>query len=148
MSFDPAEGTLARSLDASKPAGSHELRSWADTLPPLTLAFVGDGVFDLVIRTMVVTAGKDRPVKKLHKEKADRVNARAQAALTKAIAPLLTDEEAAILKRGRNTHSNTVPKNQSVTDYRLATGLEALCGYLYMKGEMARLLDLIKAGLG
>ena len=123
MSFDPAE------------------------LPPLTLAFVGDGVFDLVIRTMVVTAGKDRPVKKLHKEKADRVNAHAQAALVKVIVPLLTDEEAAILKRGRNTHSNTVPKNQSVTDYRLATGLEALCGYLYMKGEMARLLELIKAGL-
>ena len=123
MSFDPAE------------------------LPPLTLAFVGDGVFDLVIRTMVVTAGKDRPVKKLHKEKADRVNAHAQAALAKVIAPLLTEEEAAILKRGRNTHSNTVPKNQSVTDYRLATGLEALCGYLYMKGEMTRLMELLKAGL-
>lgn len=116
-------------------------------LAPLTLAFVGDGVFELMIRTMVVTEGKDRPVKKLNREKADRVNAHAQAELAKTIAPLLTDEEAAILKRGRNTHSNTVPKNQSVTDYRLATGLEALCGYLYMKGEMTRLLELVKAGL-
>ena len=116
-------------------------------LPPLTLAFVGDGVFDLVIRTMVVTGGMDRPVKKLHREKADKVNAHAQAVLARAIEDLLTKEEADVLRRGRNTHSNTVPKNQSVTDYRLATGLEALCGYLYMKGEMARLLELIKAGL-
>ncbi|MCR5177919.1 MAG: ribonuclease III [Lachnospiraceae bacterium] len=117
------------------------------SLSPLTLAFVGDGVFDLIIRTKVVMAGANRPVKRIHRDKADRVNAHAQAEMAKVIAPLLTEEEAAILKRGRNTHTATVAKHQSIADYRLATGLEALCGYLYMKGEMARLMELIEAGM-
>ena len=116
------------------------------TYSPLALAFVGDGVYDLVIRTAVVSranAGADR----LHKAKSRVVKASAQAAQAAALLPDLTPEELAVYRRGRNAHSHSVAKNASVGDYRRATGLEALCGYLYLSGQEERLLDLIKTGL-
>ena len=116
------------------------------TYSPLTLAFIGDAVFDLVIRTVVVLEG-NRRANDLNAKKVGYVNAAAQASLIKRIEPLLTDEERDIFKRGRNARSVTVAKNQSVSDYRKATGLEALCGYLYLKGETDRLIFLIKKGL-
>ncbi|MCR5674140.1 MAG: ribonuclease III [Lachnospiraceae bacterium] len=110
---------------------------------PLALAFVGDGVFDLVIRTLVAADG-NRPVKKMHREKAGIVNAHAQAQMVKRLTPFLSVEEEDVLRRGRNAHSATTAKNQSIADYRLATGLEALCGYLYLTGRTERLLELIR----
>ena len=122
-------------------------RETAGQYSPLTLAFVGDGVFDLVIRTMVTTSAGNRPVKKLHREKAAIVNAHAQAQMAEVIRPYLTDEEKGIFRRGSNAHSVTVARNQTISDYRTATGLEALCGWLYMTGQMKRLMELIEKGL-
>ncbi len=123
----------------SRPADPRELS-------PLVLAFLGDGVYDLIIRTAVVLEG-NRPVRKLHRDKAAFVNAHAQAMLAERILPALTAEEADVLRRGRNAHNTSSAKNQSVADYHAATGLEALCGFLYLTGQMDRLLALIRIGL-
>ena len=116
-------------------------------LSPLALAFVGDAVFDLIVRTTTVMEG-NRPVDKLNRDKVRVVNAAAQAALAGRIEGLLTEEEKAVFRRGKNAKIHTSAKNQTLKDYRQATGLEALCGYLYLSGRNARLTELIRAGLG
>lgn len=113
------------------------------TYSPLTLAFVGDCIYDLVIRTVVVERANAAP-NTLHKRKSAVVKAAAQAACAEALQPELTREEQAVYKRGRNAHSHTTAKNASVGDYRKATGLEALYGYLYLTDRMDRLFFLIK----
>ncbi|MBE5937883.1 MAG: ribonuclease III [Lachnospiraceae bacterium] len=113
-----------------------------DALSPLTLAFIGDTIYDLIIRTKVISHG-NAPVNKLHRTASAVVNATSQAALIRNITPHLTDEELAIFKRGRNAKSHTTAKNASSTDYKAATGLEALVGWLYLKGRMDRVLELI-----
>jgi len=113
---------------------------------PLTLAFIGDSVYEIMIRSIVVQKG-NRPAHALNKMKIKYVNAAAQAKIIEFIEDLLTDEEADIYRRGRNANSATSAKNQSMTDYRKATGLEALCGYLYLTGEVDRLLELLKKGI-
>ena len=113
------------------------------TYSPLTLAFIGDSIFDLVIRTCIVESG-NAPVNKLHKCASKLVQATAQAELYHLIQDQLTEEENAVYKRGRNAKSVTSAKNASVVDYRIATGLEALMGYLYLTDRMERLLELIK----
>ncbi len=113
---------------------------------PLALAFLGDGVYEIIVRTIIVSKGNVSPAK-LHQHSAHLVKASSQAALIEAILPDLTEEEADINRRGRNAKSNTHAKNASVIDYRKATGLEALIGYLYLKGESERALYLIKLGL-
>jgi ribonuclease-3 family protein len=113
---------------------------------PLALAFMGDSVYEIVIRSMVVQEA-NRPAGQLNKMKIKYVNAAAQAKIIEYLEPRLTEEESEVYKRGRNAKSYTSAKNQSVTDYRKATGLEALCGYLYLKGDMARLLELLKDGV-
>lgn len=113
---------------------------------PLTLAYIGDGIYDLVIRTVVVEQGNAR-VNQLHKHVSSMVKAGAQAQVVRKIEPLLSEEEMGIYKRGRNAKSYTMAKNASVTEYRMATGLEALMGYLYLCGRMNRILELIEAGL-
>lgn len=113
---------------------------------PLTLAFIGDGVYDLVIRTMIVEKG-NAPVNKLHKQVSNLVKAPAQMELFHRIEDMLTEEELAIYKRGRNAKSFTSAKNASITEYRIATGLEALIGYLYLDNRFGRVLELIHAGL-
>lgn len=115
------------------------------TLSPLALAFIGDGVFDLVIRTLVVEKG-NAPVNKMHKMASNMVKAPAQADLYKEIEDKLTKEEITIFKRGRNAKSYTSAKNASMSDYRMATGLEALIGYLYLTNQFPRILELIKLG--
>ena len=115
-------------------------------LSPLSLAFVGDAVFDLIVRTTCVMDG-NRPVDKLNRDKVRIVNAAAQAALAERIEPLLTEEERAVMRRGKNAKIHTAAKNQTLTDYHKATGLEALCGYLYLLGENRRLSELIQRGL-
>lgn len=113
---------------------------------PLTLAYIGDAVYEIVIRTMVVERG-NAPVNKLHKRSAALVKAPAQAAMMAAIEPMLTEEEAHIFKRGRNAKSYTSAKNASMIDYRVATGFEALIGYLYLSDKCGRIMQLITAGL-
>lgn len=113
---------------------------------PLALAYIGDGVYEIFIRTYVLNKG-NRPVNKMHKASRELVRASAQAKLYYLIEDRLTEEEMMVLKRGRNTKSVSVPKNGNVTEYRHATGLEALIGYLYIEGKVARIKELIDAGL-
>ena len=113
---------------------------------PLALAFIGDSVFEIIIRSIVVQTA-NRPAGQLNKIKVKFVNAAAQAKMIEALESELTDEEMDAYKRGRNAKSYTSAKNQSVADYRKATGLEALCGYLYLKGDLDRLFYLIRKGM-
>lgn len=113
---------------------------------PLTLAYIGDGIYDLIIRTLVVNKG-DKQVQKLHLETSALVNAGTQSKMMRVLQEQLTEEEHAIYKRGRNAKSVSPAKNQSVTDYRRATGFEALLGYLYLKKDWERILNLVKMGL-
>ena len=114
-------------------------------LSPLTLAFLGDGVYELAIRRYLVEAGGSMPPKKLHNLCVQHVRASAQCRAVRYIYDRLTEEERQIYKRGRNASGVTVPKNASPAEYRAATGLEALVGYLDLKGETARLNELIAA---
>lgn len=110
-------------------------------LSPQTLAFVGDGVFDLLVREHLVSIAI-RPVGELNKLKVELVNCRAQAEFIKTLMPLLSDEEVAVFKRGRNCYTSNTPKNSSKADYHAATGLEALFGYLYLNNNLKRIKEL------
>ena len=116
------------------------------TYSPLTLAFLGDCVYDIIIRTVVVERGNRAP-QGLHKKKSYLVNAKTQKELIESIQDLLTEEEESVYRRGRNAKSYTTAKNASVGDYRKATGFEALLGYLYLDDKMDRVIYLIKEGL-
>lgn len=116
------------------------------TYSPLTLAYIGDSIYDLIIKNLVVNHG-NKQVNKLHQETSALVNAQSQSKMMRVLQELLTEEEHAVYKRGRNAKSVSPAKNQTVTDYRRATGFEALCGYLYLKKDWKRLLDLVKIGL-
>lgn len=113
---------------------------------PLTLAYIGDSIYDLIIKSLVINQG-NRQVNKLHKETSMYVQASTQSLMMRAMQEELTEEEHAVYKRGRNAKSVSTAKNQSITDYRRATGFEALLGYLYLKKEWKRMLDLVKIGL-
>lgn len=112
------------------------------SLSPLTLAFIGDTIFDLIVRTKVIERG-NAPVNKLHRYASNVVNAAAQAEIVEKIKDNLTEEEYNIWRRGRNAKSYTSAKNASIKDYKSATGLEALLGWLYLDGKMDRILELI-----
>lgn len=113
---------------------------------PLVLAYIGDAVYDLIIRTIVVNKG-NAPVNKMHNKAREYVKASAQASMYYKIQDILTEEEVAVFKRGRNAKSGTVAKNASIRDYKNATGLEALIGYLYLKKDYRRIIDLISEGV-
>ena len=115
------------------------------TYSPLTLAYIGDAAYELVVRTFLVDQGNSRP-DKLHRKASSMVKAAAQAAMAEALKDSLTEEELSVYRRGRNAKSPTMAKNASMSDYRKATGFEALMGYLYLKGEQKRLIDLVYAG--
>lgn len=110
-------------------------------LSPLTLAFMGDAVYDMLVRQMLICSA-NRPAKKLHESAVKSVRASAQAHAYEKILPFLSPEEQAILKRGRNAHVNHIPKNGNVKDYHYATAVEALFGYLYLSGRTERLSEL------
>lgn len=112
----------------------------------LGLAYIGDDVYDLIIRTIVLELGNGR-VKNFHRITSSVVKAESQAKLAEEILELLTKEELAVYHRGRNAKSATSAKNASIIDYRVATGLEALVGYLYLCHDMERLLYLVRTGL-
>lgn len=114
--------------------------------PPLTLAYIGDAIYEIVVRTYVVV-NKNTQVNKLHKATSNLVKAQAQSDMIKSLYDELTDEEYRVFKRGRNAKSVSVAKNASVTEYRAATGFEALMGYLYLNNESERMIELIKKGL-
>ena len=112
----------------------------------LVLAYIGDSVFDLIVRTIILDMGNGK-VKNFHKIASNIVKAPSQAKLVRTILDELTEEEMAIFKHGRNAKSATSAKNSSITDYRVATGFEALIGYLYLCHKLNRALDLVKLGL-
>ena len=116
------------------------------TYSPLTLAYLGDAVYELVIRTMLVEKA-NMQVNKLHQKASSHVKASAQKEMIFAVLELLTEEEMSVYKRGRNAKSFTAAKNATIGDYRIATGFEALIGYLYLCGKMDRILELVKCGM-
>lgn len=116
------------------------------TYSPLTLAYIGDAVYDLVIRSILVNRG-NTAVNNLHKKASAIVKAPSQAAVAASIMEDLTEEEKDIYRRGRNSKPHTKAKNASTMEYLEATGLEAVVGFLYLKGDTDRALDLIKLGL-
>ena len=116
-------------------------------LSPLVLAYIGDSIYDLVIKTYLLETKGNMPVNKLNRFASNLLKAVTQSAMIEIIEPVLSKEEDAIYKRGRNAKSYTHAKNASVSDYRKATGFEALLGWLYLKKEFDRLMELIKIGI-
>lgn len=115
------------------------------TYSPLTLAYIGDGIYDLVIRSIVVGKGNTR-AGDLHRRTSQIVKARTQAEMMEILLPLLTEEEEGVYRRGRNAKSPTMAKNATMSDYRKATGFEALMGFLYLQDQFERLVELVKIG--
>lgn len=111
---------------------------------PLTLAFVGDGVYEMLVREEIVRRYTSLSAKKLHALTVEMVRATAQCRGFEAIAPNLTEEETAVFKRGRNSSGITAPKHTSVAQYRIATGVEALFGWLYLSGKSERIRELFQ----
>ncbi len=112
-------------------------------LSPLTLAFLGDSVYELFVRAKILSGGS-RPAGELHNIAVGYVKAKAQACAARAILDSLSEEELSVFKRGRNTNIHTVPKHADMTDYRQATGLEALVGYLFLTGQNERLNEILE----
>lgn len=110
-------------------------------LSPLTLAFIGDAVFDLLVREDLICKA-NRPANDLHNLAVQKVKASAQAGFIEKIMPHLTEAELAVYKRGRNAKSGHLPKNASQSDYHMATGFEALIGYLYLSDRIERIKEL------
>ncbi|MBQ1192548.1 MAG: ribonuclease III [Lachnospiraceae bacterium] len=117
-----------------------------ETYSPLTLAYIGDAVYEVIIRTMVVSKGNTQ-VNKLHKKSSSLVKAETQAKIIKALMEKLSEEEMHYYKRGRNAKSYTSAKNASIGDYRMATGFEALIGALYLSNQSERMIELIREGI-
>ena len=113
---------------------------------PLALAYLGDAVYELAIRTFVMNHGNTQ-VNKMHKKTAGLVKAEAQANFYKVLEEELTEEEKAVYRRGRNAKSVTMAKHATMKDYRMATGFEALMGYLYLTEQMERMAELLGHGL-
>lgn len=122
--------------------GDQDIRTYS----PLTLAYLGDGVYELVIRTILVKKG-NCPVGQLHKRASSLVKAGAQSAMVERILPLLSTEELSVYRRGRNAHSPTMAKHATMADYRRATGFEALMGYLYLQEDFSRIVEIVGAGI-
>ncbi len=110
-------------------------------LSPLQLAYIGDSVYELLIRTYLIT--KDVSVKDLHKATTSYVKAKAQARFAHGLEDVLTEEEKNIIKKGRNAKSNTSPKNTDIIDYKYATGFECLFGYLYLTRQDKRIEEIL-----
>ncbi len=133
---------LLQEIHHSFPAGNRDIRTYS----PLALAYLGDAVFEIMIRTLITEHSAGR-VKNLHKQASSLVNAGAQAKLAASIQEQLTEEELSAFRHGRNAKASSVAKNADIHDYRNATGLEALFGYLYLTGRSGRAAELLKYGL-
>lgn len=128
-----------KTLDSQNDAGQFS---------PLVLAYIGDAYYEMIVRTHVVSAG-NMQVEKLHRKVTGLVRASSQAAIARYYVDTeeFTEEELAVFKRGRNSKSHTMPKNAEPADYRRATGLEAVIGYLYLEGQNKRAEELILRGI-
>lgn len=122
--------------------GEQDLRTYS----PLVLAYIGDAIYEVVIRTILIREANE-PVEKLHKKAIKYVKASAQKDIVLAIMDELNEDEMYVYKRARNSKQHTTPKNADIGDYHKATGFEAVMGYLYLKNDMERLLTLVKQGL-
>ena len=116
-------------------------KSRVDAISNLGLAHMGDGVYEVMVRSFLCSRG-DQTVKRLHKDSVELVKAPTQAALVEKILPLLTEEEQAYYRRGKNAHTHAAPKAASPKQYAMATGLETLFGALYLLGRTDRLNEL------
>ena len=116
------------------------------TYSPLTLAYIGDAIFELAVRTVLVERKNTQP-EKLHKAATKIVKAETQALMIEALKEDLAEEEMAVYKRGRNAKAVTRAKNATMSEYRRATGFEALMGYLYLTGRIERMIELIHLGV-
>lgn len=139
---DAEKGILAQ-IKETFPGKCQDVRAYS----PLTLAYIGDAIYDLIIRTVVVERA-NRPSNELHRIAVRYVSAGAQAGIAGALMDSLTEEERAVYRRGRNSKPHTMAKNASPEDYLKATGFEAVLGYLYLKGDMPRALALVREGIG
>jgi len=118
----------------------------ANEYSPLVLAYIGDAIYEVYVRTMILSKG-NTSVNNMHKEAKKYVKASEQARIYHSIENILTEGEMNVFKRGRNAKSFTVPKNAILSDYKHATGLEALVGYLYIDGQLDRLMELLDKGI-
>nr|WP_314446138.1 ribonuclease III domain-containing protein [uncultured Lachnoanaerobaculum sp.] len=121
-------------------------RKEAKEFSPLVLAYIGDAVYELIVRSILVSMG-NRPVNKLNKDATSLVKAGAQSEIVKLISDNLSEEEYTVFKRGRNSSPHTMAKNASMSDYKYATGFEALIGFLYLDNRCDRALELVKLGI-
>lgn len=112
-------------------------------LSPLVLAYIGDAVYEVLVRTRVVAEG-NAPVNKMNSKARRMVNAKAQCNAYFVMEDKLTEDELAVFRRGRNANSYTHPKNMDISDYRHATGLEAVFGYLYLSGQQERITEIFE----
>ena len=135
------EEGLNRLLEDCKPDTSA-----ADQYSPLTLAFIGDAVFELYVRSILVE-GHNKQVSALHSEAIEFVRAESQSKMIERIRPMFTEKEEHVFKRGRNAYSKTTPKHSTIGEYRRATGFEAVIGWLYLSGNTVRAVELMKAGV-
>jgi len=133
---------MEESIRKAFPGKEQDIRTYS----PLTLAYVGDGVYDLIIRTVVVHRA-NRPANELHRITVKYVSANAQSKIIQALMEDLTEEELSVYRRGKNSKPHTTAKNASVADYMKATGFEAVIGYLYLTNQMPRILELVKSGI-
>ena len=134
--------TLLESIKKEFQCQEQDIRSYS----PFTLAYIGDCIYEIIVRTVVVERGNKSP-QSLHKTVTKYVKAETQCELFQVLQDELTEEEMAVMRRGRNAKSFTTAKNASVSDYRKASGLEALFGYLYLSGQTERVVALLKSGL-
>lgn len=138
----PQQDSFLTQIKEEFQLGEQELNSYS----PLVLAYIGDCVYELLVRTLLVGKANCQ-VSKLHKKAIDYVKAETQAAMIAALMDELTEEEQDVFRRGKNAKPHTIPKNASLSDYRRATGMEAVIGYLYLKDDMERVIELVKLGL-
>ncbi|MBP3468549.1 MAG: ribonuclease III [Lachnospiraceae bacterium] len=138
----PQQDSFLTQIKEEFQLGEQELNSYS----PLVLAYIGDCVYELLVRTLLVGKANCQ-VSKLHKKAIDYVKAETQAAMIAALMDELTEEEQDVFRRGKNAKPHTIPKNASLSDYRRATGMEAVIGYLYLKDETERVIELVKLGL-
>lgn len=134
--------TFSGALDAAFGLEEKDWRQYS----PLTLAYIGDAVYDLIIRTIFVKGANCQP-QKIHQKVTALVNAKAQSRMIRALLPALTREEASVFRRGRNSKPYSKAKHATMGEYLDATGLEALVGYLYLKKEFVRMDELIREGI-
>ena len=128
------------------PQGAGESAARVRQYSPLTLAYAGDAAYELLIRTMLIRRA-NQPVHQLNRMASTLVKAQKQSEMAGILEPLLTEEEAAVYRRGRNAKANTHARSAGIQEYRRATGFEAVIGYLYLSGQMDRMRELVAAGL-